>query len=161
MEALKLAEQSMDVPMNDGEIDDGEALFNSELTREGAELMDEDAARRAVEEGMRDGSSPSGHTDEDAVAMLAEDDANMIGLKNGPRMKQILEGDRAKREMVKKVKVQGVSLWDHTPGPSHAEGKIQFPSVEVPPLRLLVNACEKNGELPPLPLLACTDGISG
>jgi hypothetical protein len=114
-------------------------------------LMNEAAARKAVEEGTSSppkSSSPSFSTATDASGadesiMLGDDEAKFLGLKDGGRMKKILDSDRTKKGKEKEL---GVKLWDDTPRPVGCPIKIrafEFPSSlmgEHPVLRLLGNA---------------------
>jgi hypothetical protein len=149
MDALRLAEEYIDVRMDD----DSEEIagVGSRLTSVKGTLMDESAARRAIAEGMPSPklSSPSGSTEraittEDPI-VLGEDEAKLLGLKDGGRMKKILDSDRSKRG--KEIdKVLGVKLWDDTRSCSDSLAepvRQEFPSVtmgEHPVLCLLGNA---------------------
>jgi hypothetical protein len=117
------------------------------------DLMDEAAARKAIEEGASTppkSSSPGCSTAVDPNAadesiVLGEDEAKLLGLKDGGRMKKILDNDRVKKGK-KKEKVLGIDLWDNTPRPPDRPIEIvkpEFPlslANEHPVLRLLGNA---------------------
>jgi len=156
MDALKLAEESMDINM--GNEEEGADNTAGETTMNG-DLMDEAAARKAIEEGASSppkSSSPGFSTATDTngadeSVLLGEDEAKLLGLKDGGRMKKILDSDRAKKGK-KKEKVLGVKLWDDTP--RHADRPIEFRKPEFPSslvdehpvLRLLGNAWRNWGK---------------
>jgi hypothetical protein len=159
MDALKLAEESMDINMQNVEEGADNAATKAGETTMNGDLMDEAAARKAIEEGASSPpkSSSSGFstaTDAngaDESVLLGEDEAKLLGLKDGGRMKKILDSDRAKKGK-KKEKVLGVKLWDDTPRPADRPiefRKPEFPSSlvdEHPVLRLLGNAWRNWGK---------------
>lgn len=118
MDALKRAEESMDINMESGEkgADNAATRRAGEITIDG-DLMDETAARKAIEEGGSSSLKWSGlgfstATDAngaDESVVLGEDETKLLGLKDGGRMKKILDSDRAKKEK-KKEKMLGVKL---------------------------------------------------
>ncbi|KAF7973856.1 hypothetical protein HWV62_14058 [Athelia sp. TMB] len=124
--ALRLAELSMDAKMETFEEDD---------------FMDEEAARRVVDASVMEGSSADGLADDDATSTFMEN----MGLTDGDRVKKIFEKDRAQKAAPKVVKVLGVALWDHTPGSSDVESRVQFPAVTNPTLGMLIKAWGSNG----------------
>jgi len=161
MDALKRAEESMVINMENGEkgADNAATRRASEITIDG-DLMDETAARKAIEEGGSSSLKSSGPgfstaTDAngaDESVVLGEGETKLLGLKDGGRMKKILDSDRAKKE--KKEKMLGVKLWDDTPRPTDRPiefNKPEFPSSLVddhPVIRLLGNAWRNWGKWP-------------
>jgi hypothetical protein len=149
MDALRLAEKSTDINMEDGRANPENSSPNAGPDND---LMDEVAARKAIAErtcSPLKSLSPSGSTVGDLNAVeesviLEEDEAKLLGLRNGGQMKKILDSDRAKKGKVKVEKVLGVKLWDDTPRPVHCPiVKPEFPSLLVdqqPVFRLLRNA---------------------
>jgi len=148
MDALRLAEESMDVKMDE----DGETAADDK-TGKVNELMDEAAARKAIEEGVRlppNSSSPGDSIRDDSSlgeesVVLGEDEAKLLGLKNGGQMKKILDSDRVKKGQMKEEKVLGVKLWDDKSRPMDCPIVVrsEFPSSLAdahPVLRLLRNA---------------------
>ena len=152
MDALRLAEQSMDVKMDDGEeYPEGTGAAAHEASKDN-DWMDEVAARKAIAEGSHTPSkslSPSGSIAGDVNAVeesvvLGEDEAKLLGLKNGGQMKKILESDRAKKGKVKEEKVLGVKLWEDIPRPDNCPIlRPEFPQLLVdqhPVFRVLENS---------------------
>jgi hypothetical protein len=144
MDALRQAELSMDIKIREDRQDLDSKIDND------LELMDEAAARRAIEEGVSTPpkSSSLGDSTEDSSLgdesiVLGEDEAQLLGLKNGGQMKKILDGDRARKGKMKKEKAVGLTLWDPKLRPvdcSMDVVKSEFPSELVddhPVFRLL------------------------
>ena len=105
MDALRLAEESLDIKMKDGDGDGDYPIADGDSVKvksETEELTNEEAAWRAVEEGARHksstpGDSADGHGNDNEEVFLGEEQAKLLGLKDGERMKKILESDRAGR----------------------------------------------------------------
>ena len=145
MDALRQAEESMDAVMEDG------VGANETDKDEDSQLMDEAAARRAIElvrSPPPKSSSPAGgegNSGEESV-VLGEDEAKLLGFKNGKQMKKILDSDRAKKGKMKEEKFLGQKLWDDNPRPKDSPLKVarlEFPLALVdqnPIFRLLQNA---------------------
>lgn len=142
----------MDLKMEDVRMDDGEDNAEEEGEDAGRkqELMDESAAWRAVQEGLRSSSksstSPSGSCGPEGGqkdAAVGEDQTKLLAGKNRERMKKILENDRTKLGKVKEAKVLGVPLWESKPRPGDHDAAMviqsPFPSLPNghPALRLL------------------------
>lgn len=140
IDALKLAEESVDIKMEDSNLAAG---------AEGEGLMNEEAAWKAVEESARHKSSTprdsaDGLGDDNEAVVLGEEESKLLGLKDGERMKKILDSDRAGKVKAKVEKVLGVKLWDNTPRPAdYSMGQgLKFPLVcdGQPVLQLLETA---------------------
>jgi hypothetical protein len=157
MDALRLAEQSMDVKTDDGEEYADSMGAAAHETRKDNDWMDEVAARKAIAAGSRTPAkslSPSGSIAGDVNAVeesvvLGEDEAKLLGLKNGGQMKKILDSDRAKKRKVEEEKVLGVKLWEDIPRPENCPIlRPEFPQLLVdqhPVFRVLENIWHNRG----------------
>lgn len=149
IDALRLAEESIDIKMEDGDEATGVEDERYKVKFEMGKLTNEEAAWKAVEESARHKSSTPGDSadglgDDHEAVVLGEDEAKLLGLKDGERMKKILESDRAGKVKIKVEKVLGVRLWDDNPRPADyfMTAKLKFPLVcdRQPVLQLLESA---------------------
>lgn len=151
IEALRLAEMSV---ANKG----GSALASIDEPNGNSDLMDETAALKAIEDGLCDDTSPGRSSDgrvDDQSAVIGDEEADKMGLKDGDRMKKILASDRAKKGVSKDVKILGVPLWgndtnamDHSDDMTEPEFPESIQDHRI--LRLLENAWLMSGKSRPL-----------